>query len=38
VGQREGEMLDRIKINRWTIRAMTLLTFVAVTGAGKKYR
>lgn len=31
-------MLSKIKFNRWTIRAVSLLTFVAVTGAGKKYR
>jgi hypothetical protein len=31
-------MLSKITFNRWTIRAVSLLTFVAVTGAGKKYR
>jgi len=31
-------MIDRLKCNRWTLRALSLLTFVAVTGAGKKYR
>ena len=31
-------MIDRLKFNRWTVRALSLITFVAVTGAGKKWR
>jgi len=35
---KEADMWQRLTINRWSVRAITLLAYVAVAGAGKKWR
>jgi hypothetical protein len=35
---REATMWQRMSVNRWSVRAFTLLAYVAVAGAGKKWR